>query len=103
MNPIVKLILVIGIFSLGFVILFPFVWLINKYKLLNIWGVLVAASGAGLGFGFSVFILSFLDGNPQNWNILRSLSVGGQVFIWIFIASVIVLPLSFAINKLRKK
>jgi hypothetical protein len=102
MNPFVKLILVIGIFSLGFVILLPFVWLVNKYKLLNIRGLLVAASGAGLGFGFSAFILSFLDEKPHNWDILRGLSIGGQIFVWFFIGSIIIIPLSFVFNKLIK-
>ena len=102
MNPFIKLFFVIGIFLFGTLILLPFVWLVNKKKLLNIWGAIVIASGTGFGYGVSAFLLTYLDEKFQGWNTLQRISVGGQVFIWFFIGILILIPLSIWTRRLIK-
>ncbi len=103
MKTLIELINIIAIFSVGFIIIFFFLWVVNRKRLFNLWGVLTASFGAGIGFGCTAFLGTFLDEKSKTWNIAQKLSVGLEIFLWSFGASLIIIPIAIAMTKARKR
>jgi len=101
MNKLNELASVLLIFTFGFFVIFFFIWLANKIRIFNLWSLCVVSLGAGLGFGIIGFLFTYLDEKSQTWTLLERLSVGTEIFIWSFVGSFIVLPLSKTILKLK--
>ena len=103
MTGMIKIVSILAILALGFLILSFFLWLINRKRLFNIWGVIIASFGAGFGFSWTAFLWTFLDVYSKNWNLAQRLSVGLEVFLWSFGASIIIIPIAIAMTKARKR
>lgn len=102
MNTIIDLVSVIAIFAVGFIILFFFLWVVNRKRLFNLWGILTASFGAGFGFGCTAFLATFLDEKSITWNLVQRLRVGLEIFLWFFVGSLILIPIVIAMTKARK-
>ena len=100
MNVIIKFSTVMIIYALGFIIALTFVYQVNKKRLFNFLGLIIVAFGVGLGFGLVAYLSTFLDEKSQSWHLIERLSVGGEVFFWGFIGSIIGIPLAIFSQKI---
>ena len=94
MEVLLKLTSIIAIFACGFLILVLSFWLVAKKRFSAKLSVITIAFGAGLGFGLIGFLSTFIDEKSQSWAFIQRLSVSGEIFLWAFVGSIVVIPVA---------
>jgi hypothetical protein len=73
-----------------FVVLF-----IAKKSLYNIKGIILSSVSIGAVFSIASFILILISKKFQSWSFSSKLVYAGEIFLWVFLGSLILIPIGF--------
>jgi hypothetical protein len=69
--------------------------LIAKKSLYNFQGLLLASLLIGTVFSIASFILILISKKFQYWSFSSKLIYAGEIFLWAFVGSLILIPIAF--------
>ncbi len=95
MNQAYQLIVVLGVFLGICIFLILCARLLAKKHLYGITGLLIASTTLGTMFSVGSFILITISTKFQYWSLSSKLIYAGQIFLWVFIGGIVLIPIVF--------
>ena len=95
MHPLFQFAIVVAVFLGMYTTLILGLKLVAKKRLYNITGLLISSLMLGTVFGMGSFSLILISKKFNSWSFSSKLIYAGEIFVWVFLGSLILLPIAF--------